>query len=113
MPAKPPVPADDNEWETVAEARTKMIFDTDGDQYTGTWEGFEDITDPNTGEVYVYANFRSPDGTPVTTSAGYQLSRALKSVEAGRRVRLTRTGQTQTDKNKAPMTDFKVEVAKR
>ena len=108
----PPVPEED-EWETVAEARSKMLFDTDGDVYVGIWEGFEDIIDPNTSEVYRYANFRDDDNGPVTTSAGYQLERALKEVPTGKRVKITRTGSTDMGKGKNPMTDFKVQVSKK
>jgi hypothetical protein len=102
----------DEQWETIAEHRTKMIFDTDGDEFRGTYEGFEHITDPNTGEVYEYANFRNDDGEPLTTSASYQLKRALTNVTPGKYVRLIRTGQTDMGKNKAPMTNFKVMVRK-
>lgn len=105
-------PVETDEWETVAEARSKMIFDTDGDTYTGVWEGFEVITDPNTGEEYLYANFRNAESGPTTTSAGYQLKRALEKIDPGRTVRLIRTGSTVVDKNKNPMTDFKVLVKK-
>lgn len=112
MPAAPKTPAtDEQQWETVAEARTKVIFDEDGDVLTAVWEGFEEITDPNTGEIYLYANFREDD-QPVTTSAGYQLKRALDKVPVGKLVRLTRTGSTEVAKGKNPMTDFKVQVAK-
>jgi hypothetical protein len=115
MADKPAVntPVQDDEWETVAEARSKMIFDTDGDEYVGTWEGFDTITDPNTDEKYLYANFRNADGTPVTTSASYQLERGLQSVPVGKRVKLTRTGQTDMGKGKNPMTNFKIQVSKR
>ena len=68
---------EDEQWETIAEHRTKMIFDTDGDEFRGMYEGFEHITDPNTGEVYEYANFRNDDGEPLTTSASYQIKRSL------------------------------------
>ena len=111
-PVNPSV-EEDEEWETVAEARTKMIFDIDGDEYVGTWEGFEDIIDPNTGDVYKYANFRNAEDGPVTTSATYQLERGLKDVEIGRKVKLTRTGQTDVGKGKNPMTDFKIQAAKK
>lgn len=112
-PVTPPVKtSDEDEWETVAEARSKMLFDTDGDEYIGVWEGFEIIVDPNTSEKYTYANFRDDDNGPVTTSAGYQLSRALESVPTGKTVRIKRTGQTSMGTNKNPMTDFKVDVKK-
>lgn len=110
-PVNPPV-AEDDEWETVAEARSKMIFDTDGDEFVGVWEGFETVIDPNTGEEYLYANFRNPDSGPVTTSAGYQLKRGLENVKTGTKVKLTRTGQTDMGKGKNPMTDFKIQAAK-
>ncbi len=114
MAEKPAVnpPVETDEWEVVAEARSKMLFDTDGDQYIGVWEGFEDIIDPNTGDVYKYANFRNDETGPVTTSASYQLERGLKDVPHGRTVRLTRTGQTDMGKAKNPMNDFKIEVKK-
>lgn len=105
-------PVETDEWETVAEARSKMIFDTDGDEYTGVWEGFETIIDPNTGEEYLYANFRNAESGPVTTSAGYQLKRAMEKVDTGRTVKLIRTGQTDMGKGKNPMTNFKVLVKK-
>jgi len=111
VPKNTPVPADD-EWETVAEARSKMIFDTDGDEFTGTWEGFENITDPNTGEVYLYANFRNDATGPVTTSAGYQLKRGLENVPIGNLVKIIRTGTSDMGKGKNPMTNFTVKTRK-
>jgi len=109
--AKTPVNPVDDGWETVAETRTKIIFDEDGDQFTGTWEGFQNIIDPNTGETYEYANFRE-DGTnlPVTTSASYALKAGLESVQLGELVRVTRTGTTDMGKGKNPMNNFKVQV---
>jgi hypothetical protein len=108
--AKTPVTPDE-EWETVAETRTKIIFDTDGDQFTGQWEGFQNITDPNTGEVYEYANFREAGtGLPVTTSASYQLKAGLVDVPLQSMVRITRTGTTDMGKGKNPMNNFKVQV---
>jgi len=108
--SKPAVTPDD-EWETVAETRTKIIFDTDGDQFTGIWEGLENITDPNTGEVYEYLNFREAGTSlPVTTSAGYALKSGLADVPLRSMVRITRTGQTDMGKGKNPMNNFKVQV---
>jgi len=108
--AKTPVTPED-EWETQYETRTKIIFDTDGDEFTGEWQGFENITDPNTGEVYEYANFReNGTGLPVTTSASYALKAGLLNVPIGKQVRLTRTGQTDMGKGKNPMNNFKVQV---
>lgn len=112
MANQPATPVTENDgWETVAETRTKIIFDTDGDEFTGTWEGFQNITDPNTGEVYEYANFREA-GTelPVTTSASYQLKAGLAGVPTGTLTRLTRTGTTDMGKGKNPMNNFKVQV---
>jgi hypothetical protein len=70
-------------------------------------------SDLNTGDVYKYANFRNAESGPVTTSASYQLERGLKDVPVGKRVRLTRTGQTDMGKGKNPMTDFKIQVSKK
>jgi|SRR5215469_1112996 len=108
--AKTPVTPDE-EWETVAETRTKIIFDTDGDQFTGVWEGLQNIPDPNTGEVYEYLNFRETGtGLPVTTSASYALKSGLADVPLGKTVRITRTGTTDMGKGKNPMNNFRVQV---
>lgn len=98
-------------WETVAETRMKMRFDTDGDVFEGTWEGFEQITDPNTGDGYLYCNFRSEERGAVTCSASYQLKQGLEKVPVGKYVRVIRTGTTEMAKGNA-MVNFTIQVRK-
>ena len=106
-----PYNENDEEFELVSETRGKLQFDEDGDQFTGTWEGFEDIIDPNTEEVYVYANFRNAEFGAVAVSASYQLKTRMEGVPQGSRVRITRTGSTPMKKGN-PMIHFRVEVAR-
>lgn len=108
MPAKPEATAE--EWVTVAEARTKIIFDTDGDEWEGWFEGFEDITNPNTGEIYIYLNFHGPDDKAYTTSGSYQLEKAFRAIEPGTYCRMTRLSTTKTAHG--DMIDFKIQVRK-
>lgn len=110
MPIKPQseiINEETAEWDLVAEARTKVIFDTDGDVFEGTYEGPEQIPDPNTGEIYEYLNFRKGDDG-YTTSANYQLARAFSNVTPGTYVRITRLGQSSVAKGF--MTNFKVQA---
>jgi hypothetical protein len=96
-------------WTTVAEARTKIVFDTDGDVFAGFFDGPEEITNPNTGEVYDYLNFRNDTGA-YTVSATYQLGRAFASIPVGTLVRITRLSESPV--KTGMMTNFKVEVAR-
>lgn len=81
---------DSDGWELAAEARTKINWNTENlpDKFTAIWEGFEDITDPNTEEVYKYANFRKDD-EGFTVAAGYQLTQGLEGIPIGNEVQLT------------------------
>ncbi|HEY6018466.1 MAG TPA: hypothetical protein VIY48_00765, partial [Candidatus Paceibacterota bacterium] len=111
MSSKPDEPGTPAEvWETVQEARTKMIFDEDGDTFQGTYEGTELITDPNNGEVYEYINVRDDSGEPFTTSASYQLKQAMTKIPVGSYVKLIRTGSVAA--KKGTMLNFKVMVRK-
>ena len=101
-----------DEWETVAEPRTKMIFDTVGDVWTGIYEGTEIIIDPNTGESYDYLNFRDLDGEPYTTSASYTLKSGLSKVPVGSTVKITYMSDTDMGKGKNPMKNFKIQTRK-
>lgn len=107
----------DDEFELVSETRGKLQMDEDGDTFTATWEGFEDITDPNpdpkTGEhpVYTYANFRNNELGAFAMSASYQLKQHMEKVDPGTRVRVTRTGSTPMSKGN-PMIHFRIEKAK-
>lgn len=98
------------EWETVSENRSRIVFDTIGDTWQGFFEGRGDITDSNTGEEYPYLNFRDDAGDGFMVSASYQLIRAFETIPAGSYCRLLVTGFTDTKNGK--MTNFKVSVRK-
>lgn len=70
-------------WNVVSEPRTKIVFDTIGDEWEGFYEGPETIIDPNTGEEMEYLNFRDQHGEAFTISAGYDLKRAFERVSQG------------------------------
>lgn len=74
---------DSEEWNVVSEPRTKIVFDTIGDEWEGFYEGPETITDPNTDEPMEYLNFRDSNGEAFTISAGYDLKRAFEKVAVG------------------------------
>jgi hypothetical protein len=109
MPASKPQNTTD-EWETVAEARTKIIFDTDGDVFEGYYEGPEVIIDPNTGEAYQYLNFRKESGDGFTTSSNYQLCRAFETMPEGTFIRIVRLSESKVAKG--TMTNFRVQTRK-
>lgn len=98
------------QWETVAEARSKLIFDTDGDEWEGVFEGPEIIVDPNTGEEYPYLNFRGNDGEAYTTSSSYQLSRAFEKIPVGTYSKIIRKSSIKVAKG--DMINFKVQIRK-
>lgn len=70
-------------WNVVSEPRTKIVFDTIGDEWEGFYEGLEVIVDPNTEEDMEYLNFRDSNGEAFTISAGYDLKRAFEKVPVG------------------------------
>jgi hypothetical protein len=102
--------ADTNSWETVAdETPDRIIFDTLGDQFVGTYEG-EMLVDLDDGEQGKYLTFRNADGY-FCTSAGYKLDQAFQKISVGSLVRLTYVKNVDTGQP-TPMKDMKVEVAK-
>lgn len=99
-------------WESAYEGTAnRLVFDTPGDQWIGYWEGFEDIENEKTEEVYVYATFRSPDDNErYQISASYALRKGLENVPKGALTRLTFLKEVDTSNGKqAPMKDMKVE----
>lgn len=115
----PPNEWDSEDWEVVAEPRTKATFDEIGDKVIGTWVGFEDIVRPDTGEIMKYCNFDdalagSKKGAPtnvvkLTISASYQLVKDLENVPHGRRVMLEYISETAVRQGN-PLKNFRVSV---
>lgn len=85
---------DDDNWETIGEgSRARITFDTIGDQFTGVYEGPEDIPFPD-GDTGRYLNFRGihPErvsGVPCAISATYQLARDFDKISPGQVCRIT------------------------
>ena len=101
----------EDEWETVAEQRSRIVFDEDGDTWTGTYEGVQEVPDPeNAGEFFTYLNFRGDDNEGYQMSASYMLRKAFinGNIPAGTYVKITRTGTTAA--KHGTMTNFKVQT---
>jgi hypothetical protein len=82
-----------NEWEQVAEgARTSVQFNELGDTLVGVYTGTQDVEDPQTGETwkqYLFDDCEYPEdvaGEDVAVNAGYDLRRALDTIEPGKYV---------------------------
>lgn len=101
----------DDEWTTVQEeSATRIIFDTIGDQFIGTFLGLESIPHPETGEAMDYLMFRGTDGELYSTSAGYKLTEACKKVQPGQMVRITYVKEVPIGPGRNPMKDYRVDV---
>jgi len=98
----------DEEWTTVAEARSRIVFDTIGDVWEGYYEGPETVHDDVKNEDYEYLDFRDQAGDGFMASASYQLSRAFTDIPVGTYVRMTVLGFTETRNGR--MTNFKVQA---
>ena len=104
MPSK----AENEQWETVAEARNRIVFDADGDVWEGYFEGGQTVHDDAKDEDYEYLNFRDEAGDGYMVSKSYQLGKATDELPVGTYVRITRTGTTVT--RNGTMTNFKVQA---
>lgn len=108
---------DVNEWETVAEESGSAIeFPEVGSQFIGVYLGSELIQPEGWEEkdYFTQYRFRDEEGNVRTINEGYKLKDALSKVESGTKVRITRANDVaMSDPKKAPMKDYRVEVAKR
>lgn len=107
---------DEDEWTTVAEeSATRIIFDTIGDQFTGTYLGTEEIPHPQTGELMRYLMFRGTQaeqkGELFSTSASWKLEDAFKAIEPGTKVRITYVKNVETSRGPNKMKDYRIDVA--
>jgi hypothetical protein len=104
----------DTEFVTVSsgesEPETKMVFDTIGDQFTGTYLGMRQQTNDNGN--YQQARFSDDAGEIYFTNAGYSLRNGLRDVSAGTKVRITFSSESDTGQAN-PMRNFTVEVARK
>lgn len=107
-----PAPTGTEEWETIDRgAPLKFTFDKIGDHLVGVYEGMEQITNPNNGDIFDQALFTDDEGDLVAISPGYQLKVTLATITPGTRVRITYRADVDTGQA-SPMKSFTVEKAK-
>lgn len=95
-------------WQNVAEeSATRIIFDTPGDVFIGTYLGHE-LVGPDKDMDYLM--FRGEDGELYSTSAGYKLSQAFENVTEGTLARITFVKEVPMGAGRNPMKDYKVDI---
>jgi hypothetical protein len=102
----------ETEWETVAEASpTRVIFDTIGDEFVGTYKGVTHI-DPDNGkdDPFDVLVFEGTDGELYSMS-GTKLMKEFSKIEPGRLARITYVKDLPSGKGN-PFKDFKVELGR-
>jgi len=107
----------DEDWEQVSEgARPQVQFTDLGDTLIGTFMGFQEIEDPNSGETWKQALFddveipEDLDGEDVVINPGYDLLRALERIEPGKfRVRVQYARNIPIAGQPSPMKGYKVD----
>lgn len=103
-------------WTTVAaESGSPIIFDSVGSQFIGEFQGIRHIVPPTAttpDDEFDQLQFRDEGGNLRTINAGYKLLEAFSSIDAGSKVRITRTPDVDmNDPKKNAMKDYRVEVA--
>lgn len=109
---------DSTEWETVTEASpTKIIFDTIGDRFIGTYQGELNIAaemnitkDHPEGEAFDMYLFRGVDGELYSVNKSYKLMMGLDGVDIGTLCRLTYVADIPTGRGLNPMKDITLDV---
>lgn len=104
---------DEQQFETVAdESPDRIIFDTFGDQFVGTYVGPQmvDLGDDEEGKYLVFR--QQEDQHLYMMSASYKLDRAFAEISPGALCRITYVKDIEVGNGRNPMKDFKVEVAK-
>lgn len=105
--------AAEGEWETVArESGTRIVFDTVGDVFVGTFLGSEHVVPDKGGEEFDMFNFKGPDGELYSINHSYKLVRAMSQVQEGQMCRITLCRLIDVKGQPSPMKDFRVDVRK-
>lgn len=106
----------DSEWETVAQESGKPLAFDIGVPFVGKFLGIHHIIPPSAKseeDEFDQAHFEDADGNTRTVNLGYKLHDALKDLEPGKRVRITRMDDVPSnDPKKNDMKDYRVEVAR-
>lgn len=111
MPAKDPANSGewtetsaDGEW-TDVETENQIVFDTIGDVFIGTFQGWSE-----TESGIPQAHFVNEEGT-FFTNCGWDMKNKMKNIRKGWTVRLELTGHLDTGRD-TPMNVFKVQYKK-
>lgn len=105
------------EWETASEeAGTRIVFDTIGDQWQGTYTGFEEIVfqnDKGEEKSFTQYSFRDGDNEKFTINGSYSLNKAFGKITPGDYVRITYVGDVPMGPGRNPLKDFRVDRRKK
>lgn len=107
-PTAPAATVEDG-WEVVREETpARVLFDTVGDQFVGTYEREMHVIPENGSDEFDLFVFRVDQG-PVAVNSSYSIRDGLRDVPPGTTVRITYVKDIDTGKD-SPMKDFRVEV---
>lgn len=105
--------SDEIQWDTVSapeqtKPQSKIVFDTVGDEFTGTYKGLREI--PSQEGNYIQYIFEK-DGDEFFTNSNYSMREGMAKVRRGSLVRLTFTDEMDTGQASL-MKLFRVEVGR-
>lgn len=106
-----------DEWTTVSdgsvesEPEVKIVFEEFGDEYTGIFLGYRNLTDRSSGQSYKQARFQdpTPEATICYTRANHSMQEGLDRVPIGSLTRLIYVSDTDTGMP-SPMRTFTVQT---
>lgn len=99
-----------DEWEEVSgESPDRIIFDTVGDQFIGTFVGFDIINAGDEPFEVILLESRE-DGKLYQTSASYKLAQGIRKATPGQVVRITYVKDVPMGPGRNDMKDFTVDV---
>ena len=100
---------DQDQWSTVSEeSPTKIVFDTIGDVFTGTFKGKLHIEPPDGEDPFDVLTFRD-DAGEFCSMGGYKLMQAFEEIPRETYCRITYVKNVDTGQP-SPMKDFRVET---
>lgn len=98
-----------DEWTDVgSETPTRVVFDTIGDEFIGTYNERRTIT-PNESDPFDILVFTGTDGNLYSMS-GFKLLQTFEDIDPGTQCRILYTKDVPIKGQVSPMKDFKVQV---